>query len=134
MSLASVNILLIAKTLSLTSAAQAYGNPLSRNERVPVGTTYFTGVRVVAGFDRRDSNIGYTVYEFDGQMVHNLADPTDEDAYMNSTMLTDQQVLMDPDFFRVAGVYEVISVPELTPPERTGNVIEYSVTVQLALS
>ena len=105
-----------------------------RQQRIPVGATYFTGYQVVPGFDRRDSNIGYTVTRYSTIMVHNLADPTNETTYLKGDMLTDQAILMDRDFYDVAGVYEVLEVPELDLPERVGNVIEYTVSVQLSLS
>jgi hypothetical protein len=134
MSVTSVTILLVAKILSETSVTLVFSNPLARRYRIPPGATYATGVDYVAGVDRRDSNIEYQIMQYNPVILHGLATPDGENTYKSGAMLTDQAILMDPDFWKVAGVYEVIGVPELTPPERIGNVYEYTVSAQVAIN
>jgi hypothetical protein len=134
MSVLGVSILIIVKLLTNTSVSLVFANPLWRRQRIPAGSTYGTGVTTIAGVDRRDSNIAYDIIEFEQRILHNLADPNDENAYKSTTMLTDMTELMDRSFYEVAGVYEVIGVPELEPPVRIGNVYEYVVRVQVAVN
>ena len=132
MSVASVALLIVVNALADTSISSVFSNPLWRRERIPAGSTYGTGVTRVAGFIP-ESNSGRLVITAPVTVLHNLADPTDENAYIGSTMLTDMAVLMAPGWWKVAGVNHVLDVPELDPPERIGNVIEYTVTAQLEL-
>ena len=132
MSIASVSLLITAKVIANTSVTVVFSNPMWRRQRIPVGATYGTGVTKVAGF-WQNANLKNPVVEFEARILHNLADPTDENTYKSGAMLTDMALLMDPSFYRVGGVRGVIGNPELEPPERIGNVYEYAVTVQLVI-
>jgi len=124
------------KVLANTSATAALANLLSKDESLAAGDTKMRRPTVAVGMFR-DSNHNFVIASIDIEMVHMLSDPTDEDTYLNGDALTDQAVLMDSEFFRtVTGVIEIIDEPELTKPTRElpGNVIEYTVTVQVAIS
>jgi hypothetical protein len=84
-----------------------------------------------------NSNETHDLAGFTVTIAHKLGTvtgaPTEEEAYLALARL-DQQKLTSPGFWRsLAGVYEVASAPELEEPERVGNVLEYSVTIQIAL-
>ena len=132
---ASVATAIQTKVLANTSATAAIANPLSTLEALAAGATKMQTLSVTVGQDH-DSNVSRVVASYDIKMLHRLSDPTDEATYLNGNALTDQAVLMVPSFFRtVTGVKEVIDGPELTKPtrDRPGNVIEYTVTVQLSI-
>jgi hypothetical protein len=134
MSALSVKTLLMVKILAETGAVVGITNPLWRRRRIPVGDTEASCLMYTAGFDRRNSQLFFEIVEVVIGMAHHLADPTVEATYLTNSMLTHQAILMDYDFYMVAGVRQVIDLPALSPPERIGNVIEYSVTTQLVLS
>lgn len=133
---ASIAALISTKVLANTTATAAIANPLSTLEALSAGATKAQILSVTVGQDLSNANDGRLVASYDVKMLHRLSDPTDEATYLNGNALADQAVLMVPSFFRdIAGVKEVIDGPELTKPtrDRPGNVIEYTVTVQLSI-
>ncbi len=134
MSIATVASAIETKVLANTTATTAVAVPVSQNFSVASGATVMRQLPIAAGIFR-DSNTNYLVGSFDVVILHYLTNDADEDVYLTGDALTDQGVLMDPEFFRsVAGVNEVIDGPELERPVRIGNIIEYAVTVQLAVN
>jgi hypothetical protein len=121
--------------LAGTSATAATINREARTETIAAGATKVQILSSVVGRDG-DSNTSRLVAEYDVKMLHRLSDPTDDATYLDGDALTDQAVLMVPSFFRdLSGVKEVGSLPALAAPTRPrpGNVIEYTVTVQLSI-
>ncbi len=132
---ASIAALISTKVIANTNATADLALSVGKEKKITSGSIQFRQLAVVAGFDRRDSNISYDAGSFAITMVHYLSDATDVDTYLTGNALADQRVLMDPDFFRtIAGVYLTLELPEMDLPERVGNVIEYTVTVQLAIA
>lgn len=123
-----------AQIITDTGATVTTDVLLGNNFSVASGVTLVRGVASVVG-ERPDSNVNYQLVHYSVDMIHHLADPTDADAYLHGTAQTDQIVLMAPSFWLgISGVYDVEQNPEITlPPERTGNVIEYNVSVVVAL-
>lgn len=136
MSLTSVGGLLTLSFVANTSVTidQIFAAPYARRQAFPVGETWMSVFVEVAGVDRRDSNVSYEVGLYSFIFLYHLPDYSDSSTYRTTTMLTDQSFLMDPNSWRVAGVYELRAVPELTPVERFGNVMEYTVSAQLSIS
>lgn len=87
-----------------------------------------------AGHDRVDSNILYEVYQFDLVISKKLTDGTiaTETTYISVEMMNIQNILMQRSFYELGGVHAVHRNPELTLPERVGNVVTFSVDVQLS--
>jgi hypothetical protein len=133
MSVSSVATLLDAAVLAGTSATTAFGAPLWRRQAIPAGETWVTRSCEIVGFDRRDSSVSYVSAQFTFTILHHLSDPTVTATYVTGAMRTDQEYLMDTNSYRVAGVREVLDVPELELLSRIGNVMEYSVSVQLSI-
>jgi hypothetical protein len=131
---ASVRTALEAKLVSDLSVAAIVTRPLSRDEVIPAGVTRASVVAVVAG-ETHDSNVNYALGNYVITIAHRLSDGTDEDTYLDGDMLTDQASLMTRSFFRaVTGVYDITEGPNPETIERVGNVIEYTVTAQLAVA
>lgn len=132
--IASVDTALRAAVLSATSATLAITKPLSKMFDVPAGCTYIRTLAVPIGQDG-DSNTSRTVGNFSVIVSHKLADSLDEGAYLTGDLVTDLAALTPRSFWRgVTGVYNIVDAPEVTLPERVGNVIEYAVTAQLSIS
>ena len=109
---------------------------MDKRESITAGNTAVHILPSVAGFDGEDSNQGYTEAHYAITFAHRLADSTHavEFAYVQNTMPPQQEVVMAKSFYStVAGVHEVKSLA-LTPAERIGNVIEWTVDVQLTVS
>lgn len=132
MSVATVAAALAAKIVTDTSVSSVFTNALWRRQRIPAGSTYACILDYVAGY-WRTSNDGWLVAQYDAVVLHHLSDPTSETAY-DTNRRTDMGVLMDPSWWRVTGVKHEIGDPELTPQQRIGNVIEYTVSMQLVIS
>jgi hypothetical protein len=132
--IASVNTALQTAVLSGTGASVVVAKPVSQDYAIAKGVTALTTLPVVVG-EVQDSNTGYLVGSFAIRMNHKLSDTETEDSYLTGDAVTDQAVIMVPSFYRdIAGVYEVVSVPAMDlPSEPVGNVIEYTVTVQLSI-
>lgn len=128
----SIAQLLISAVIAQTSVTAFITNPLRRTEKLTAGQTLGASMPVAAG-SVSDSNTNYPVGEYSIAVLHRLADPSDEETYREGAMATDQAVLMAPSFWRVTGIKEVVEVPEMDRPERIGNIIEYTVSVQLAI-
>jgi hypothetical protein len=134
-SVATVTTALKAKLVSDTSVTAIILNSLWRRYPVPVGTTYASVNSAQAG-EAPDSNVTYILGNFVIEVVHRLPlGAWDEDAYLDGAMRTDQALLMAKSFYRtIAGVYDVEAGPEPDTVGRNGNCIEYTVTVQLAIT
>jgi hypothetical protein len=131
---ASVRTAIEAKLVSDLSVAAIVSRPLSRDEKIPAGVTRASVVAVVGGY-APDSNVNYALGNYVVTIAHRLSDATDEDTYLDGDMLADQTLLMARGFFRtVTGVRTVLEGPEPDTVERVGNVIEYTVTVQLEIA
>lgn len=131
---ATVQTALETKLVANLTVAAIISNPLWRREAVPVGVTRASVIGVVAGYSG-DSNETYVHGNYVITVVHRLTDPTDEDTYLKGDMKTDQAALMLRSFFRsLTGVNEVEVAPEPDEVSRNGNVIEYTVTVQVSIS
>ena len=119
--------------VSATSATSALAMGISRDRSV-AGTV----LRVLAlsnGVDAGDSNQIYDVATYRVEMLHKLASRTAavEQTHL-ATATADQKALMVLTFWRgLAGVYELIAAPTLESPERSGLVMEYSVTATVSL-
>jgi hypothetical protein len=121
------------KILAETSASAALNNPLERRQTLTPGTVYVGGVLAIAG-KVFNSNQSYTVSAGEVHIAHNLLDPRDEAAYTSNALLLDQEIMMNPSWWReIAGVYEVISGPTVETQEREGNVIRYVVLVDYSI-
>lgn len=133
---ATVAAALATKVVANTSASAATANRESRRETIAAGATKAQILSVAVGQDH-DSNTSRLVAEYDIKMLHLLSDATDDATYLDGNALTDQAALMVRSFYRtVSGVYEVVDGPEMTKPKRPrpGNVIEYTITVQLSIT
>ena len=135
MSIATVTALLDAAVLANTSATTAFTEPYLRRQAIPAGETWVVGSAEVVGIDRRTANINYVVVLFTYTILHHLADYTDSNTYRIGDMQTDQEYLMDPNTYLVAGVMEVLDdgTVELDRLKRDENIMEYSVSVQLSI-
>jgi hypothetical protein len=132
-SVATVRTAIEAKLVSNLTVAAIVTRALSRDEVIPAGVTRASVVPAVAGYTP-DSNTNYILGNYVITIAHRLTDGTDEDTYMDGNMLSDQALLMDKDFFRtLSGIKDVVAGPEPDEVSRTGNVIEYTVTVQLLI-
>ena len=132
MSAASVLSAIEAAVIAGTSVTAALYTSVGRN--VAVTGTKCRVLPLGAG-QGGDSNVTYTSVAYRIEMLHALASSTDEDTYLTGAALTDQVALMAFSFWRnLAGVHELLDAPELEAPERTGNVIEYTVTATVALT
>jgi len=132
-SVSSVGALLDTAVLANTSATTAFTAPYWRRQAIPAGETWVTSDIEIVGVDRRDSDISYVAGLFTFTMLHHLSDHTDSNTYRVGDMQTDQEYLMDSLNYDVAGVYEVLDVPELDRLQRFENIMEYSVSVQLSI-
>ena len=133
---ASIAALIATKVVANTAATAATASPISKTETLAAGVVKAQILSVTVGQDSSDANTSRLVASYDVTIVHMLSDATDDATYLNGSALTDQAVLMVPSFFGdIAGVKEVVDGPELTKPARArpGNVIEYTVTVQLSI-
>jgi hypothetical protein len=135
MSVSSVATLLDAAVLAGTSATTAFTAPYWRRQAVPAGETWVVSTVEIVGIDRRTSNLNYVVALFSFTILHHLSDSTDSNTYRTGDMQTDQEFLMDPNTYRVAGVKEVLDggVVEMDRLQRIANIMEYTVSVQLSL-
>lgn len=132
-SLSDVEALLVAKVLSDLSPTRALAQPLARREALASGETVVMALSVVAGYDRRDSNVPLEVGQVRLWILHRLADSADEAAYLTDDLPQDQAALMGRDFWEVAGVVEVIDVPTMeVRPQRLGRVVEYAIDCQVS--
>jgi len=132
---ASVDTALKAAVLAATSATSAVTKPLSKGYAITAGVTSITTLAVPIGQDRDDSNNTLTVGSFAVTVVHKLSDATDENTYITGNMVSDLAAITARSFWRgITGVKDIIAEPEVTLPERIGNVIEYTVTAQLSIS
>lgn len=133
MSLGSVIIAAAAKVLAQTSATSGVNKPIGNDFSIPAGETYFRGVPLCPG-DEVDSNNTRQVLSYQISMIHNLSDPTNEGTYLLGDALSDQGILGAKSFWRtISGVHELLDGPEFTLPERIGNVIEYTISIQLSI-
>ena len=110
---------------------------MTKRESITAGQTAMYIMPAVAGFDREDSNQGYTEAHYTITFAHKLADsaPATEEAYVKGTVLPNQETVMAKSYYTtINGVHEVKGEIALTPPERIGNVIEWAVDVQLTVS
>ena len=135
MSVSSVAALLDAAVLANTSATTAFTEPYLRRQAIPAGETWVVSSIEIIGIDRRASNLNYVVALFTFTILHHLSDYTDSNTYRTTDMQTDQEYLMDPNTYRVAGVKEVLDdgTVELDRLQRFENIMEYSVSVQLSI-
>lgn len=133
MTIAELQAALVAKVIAQTGASVELAHALARTDALAAGVTACAALGVVAGFDRRsDSNLAYAVAQIRLWMVHRLADPLDEAAYLEGAMQTDQALVMDRRFWAIAEAYDVLDELEMQiRPQRIGNVIEYAIDGQL---
>ncbi len=114
------------KLLATTSVSLVLTNPLNKHNKLIPGTTYSGGVLTVLNRLQRSSNISYSVSGVELHIVRYLADSDDEAAYTLTTLLSDQDILMDESWWRtITGVHEIVESPTLETQEREGNVIRY---------
>jgi len=132
-SLSSIATALEAAALAATSATVALDDPFARVQGPTAGVTALSVLALPAGYDLgSDSNQTYLVALFEIAVVHRLADPNDEAAYVEGAMRTDQVALLDPSLWEVAGVYEVAELPGLEADrDRVGRAIVYRISAQL---
>jgi hypothetical protein len=130
----SVHLFLAAKVVSDTNINGVSANTLLRNHPVTPGQAVATISSAAVGYDRLDSNIRKVVASFAITVAYKLTTGQAESVYTTDDMLDDLEELMDPEFYRVTGVADVIGVPELDLPKRIGRVIEYTVTMQVSIS
>jgi hypothetical protein len=129
----TVRTALEAKLVSDLSVAAIVTRPLSRDEVIPAGVTRASVIPTVAGF-APDSNTNYILGTYVITIAHRLTDGTDEDTYLDGSLATDQAALMARSFFRaLSGVRAIEEGPTPESISRVGNVIEYTVTVQLVI-
>jgi hypothetical protein len=132
--LSSVRAALEAAIITNTSVTAAVVRPLSRDEKLTAGETNVSVVPSLAGY-APDSNTNFYLANYVITVVHRLSDPTDENTYLNGSMETDQEYLMARSSYRaLSGVKDVGVEPMPEEISRTGNVIEYTVTVQLLIT
>lgn len=128
----------IAKIISDTNVTVAIDELIGNDFEIASGVTIVRGPVSVVGQLAVSSNDTLTIVTYVFDIIHQLSDPNDSAAYLHGGAQADQLVLSDPAFWRaVSGVFDLIDQgnPELTlPPERTGNVIEYQISVTVALS
>ena len=132
---ASVASVLETAVIAGTSATAATTNREAQTETLAAGATKAQILTMNVGQDH-DSNVSRLVAEYDVRMLHRLSTPLDDSTYLDGNAVTDQGALMVRSFYRaLAGVHEVIDGPGATKPSRPrpGNVIEYTVTVQLSI-
>ncbi len=87
--------------------------------------------------DERNSNVVYPIGSIELDMVHRLADPLDERAYTEAEMLTHQSVLVAKSWWRALAAAHSVFDSNLEVSEeatRTGNVIKYTVAVQIQVT
>ena len=131
---ASVRTAIEAALVTNLSVAAIVERPLARDEKIPAGVTRASVVPANGGV-AYDSNVTYPLGNYVIEIAHRLSDATDEDTYLDGDYATDQAALMLPSFFRdLTGVNEVTSNPEPEDVSREGNVIVYTVKVQVAIS
>ena len=134
MSVNSVGAALLVKIITNTGvidSGDVFGDYFSRRQSIPADEWWMSGDAQVVGVDRRDAQISYLIVVYRYIFVYHLPDPITWDA---SQMQADQTWLMDPLNWIVSGVYEVYDNPELELITRTGNVMEYGVSVQLSIN
>ncbi len=128
----------IAKIISDTNVTVAIDELVGNDFAIASGVTVVRGPVSVVSQLAVSSNDTLTIVNYLFDIIHQLADPQDSAAYLHGDAQADQLSLTDPAFWRaVSGVFDVIEggEPELTlPPERTGNVIEYRISVTVALA
>lgn len=130
---ASVKAEIEAAVLAGTSVILIIAKQISRNIKITPGATYARVLGAVVG-RAGDSNESFIVGTFNVTILHYLANSLDEDAYLTGIAAADQAVIMVPSFYQnLSGVHIVTETPELTFPDRIGNVIEYISTVQLSI-
>jgi len=132
MNLATLQAALVAKAIADTSATLELAGPLARRALLSAGQTGILPFGAVAGYTFQ-SNQAHAVALIRLAVIHRLADPANEDAYLDSAFATDTAILLDRRWWKVVEAYDVLVAPELVIPEgaRIGNVIEYEVASQL---
>jgi len=119
--------------ISATSATDALEMGVSRDRAV--SGTALRVMAISAGVDSGESNVSYDVARYRVEMLHRLSSRTAaaEETYLAAATL-DQRALMLLSFWRgLSGVNELVDVPTLEEPQRTGRVIEYNVTATVSL-
>lgn len=105
-------------------------------EAIPAaGTRFQLRASQVVTDEAFNSNVTYDVGGYEITIHHRLVTPTNE-AYARGTMLTDQNTLTDPVWWRaISGVNSIVDGPELVDePARIGNVISYTVAAQVRVT
>jgi len=132
-SVVSVNILLASKILTDTNISGVSANTHSLTDSIPAGESRAVVAPSVVGYSHPDVNVRHIVAGFSIVVGHYLN--TLESVYTTDDMLDDLEELLDPEFYRtLSGVSDVVEEPALADePEPVGNVIQYRVTVQVAI-
>lgn len=128
--LSAIQAALVAKVIAQAIASVELDGPISRSQTLASGTTAVLALGLVAGFDRRNSNLAYAVGHVTLEILHRLASPGSpaaESAYLEGAAQAGQQALVDPDFWKVADVHEVREIGELVLRARVGHVLAYAV-------
>lgn len=129
-----VSLAIIAKIFAETSIVSTVTLGMSTLFKVPAGSTWGRGRTLILGKTVEDSNVNQTVMHVTQDFVHNLSDPTDETTYLTGDAGADQEIMMARSFWLgVTGVYGIEDGPEIEGPERIGNYIIYTTSVQLAI-
>lgn len=135
MTLEEVRAAVVAKALADTSATVELAGPLARRARLATaGLTALQSLAVQAGLDgSQNSNVAYQVGRIRLTMLHRLADPLDEEAYLEGPMGPDQAILTDWRWWKIDPQVYSVEELELTLGEdaRIGDVIEYRVDATL---
>ena len=131
---ASVAAAAVVKILAGTTAGVSVTPSLHNRFKVTAGNTDLRTRTVLRG-QFQDSNVVYPVMEFFFEFVHHLTDPTDDATYVDGAAVSDQLVLAVASFWRtIAGVYEVEEDVAMEEPERFGNYVVWTGSIQLAVT
>jgi hypothetical protein len=132
--LSAIQAALVAKVIAELSPTLELEGPASRMALLAPGATAVMALGLVAGIDRRQSNTAYGIGHLTLEILHRLASPGSsaaESAYLKGAAQADQLSLVDPVFWQVADVHEVLELGELVLRERVGHVIAYTVDATL---
>jgi hypothetical protein len=131
----TVTIFLASKIVSNTNIYGISAQTHSRDSAIDAGQSLAQIASSVVGYDHADTAVRHVVAEFVIVVAHRFTDPLLEVVYTTDDMLDDMEQLLDPDFYRtLTGVSDVVGIPEITvDPELVGHVLQYEVTVQVAI-
>ena len=106
-------------------------------EGLAVGTTkYQLRVDHLTELETGNAQVTYKAATVTVAMHHELASASAERTYTEGVMLTHQNSLMSPSWWRaISGVYEVVEGPTLqSEAERVGNTISYEMAVSISFT